>query len=103
MPKDGFNDLNKFLNNLEQKVQKASGEVSFEDLFNEEFMQNYSDFSNINEFFNKSPFEFDNEEEFDRIDEKELDKYVSSHTKFSSWDEMKGKAGEEEIVRRLGL
>ena len=103
MPKDGFDDLNKFLEKLEQNVSKAGGEMSLEDLFNEKFMKKYTEFNNIQDFFNNSPFEFETDEEFEQIDEKELDQYVAANTQFPSWEDMMVKAGQEELVRQLGL
>ena len=37
------------------------------------------------------------------IDEKELDQYVAANTQFPSWEDMMVKAGQEELVRQLGL
>jgi hypothetical protein len=94
----GFDDFSK---KFEKKVKEASGPVNLEVLFNEGFMQRYTKVGNIQEFFDKSPFKLETEEDFDKIDEAELDIYVSEQTTFGSWDKMKGKAGEEYLSRKL--
>ncbi|MEY8346438.1 hypothetical protein [Niallia circulans] len=98
---DGFDDLNKFLKDMEKKVEKASGDVSFSVLFNDRFMKKNTDFNNIDDFFEKSPFEFENEEEFEKIDENELDKYVKENTKFNTWEEMMSEAGALYMAEQL--
>jgi hypothetical protein len=98
-----YNDLNKLLKDLEKKVQEASGEVSFPELFNPNFMTTFTNFSSIDEFLKKSPFEVHSQEDFENIDTGELDKYVAENTKFSSWEEMKSKAGEMYMKYKLGL
>jgi hypothetical protein len=99
----GFDDLNKLLKEIQKKVENANGEVSFPDLFNPNFMTTFTNFSDIDEFFKKSPFEIHDQDEFENLDDNELDQYVSETTRFSSWDEMKAKAGELYMKHKLGL
>ncbi|WP_044893676.1 hypothetical protein [Bacillus alveayuensis] len=99
----GFDNLNKFFKNLEKEVQDASGEVSFSELFNPNFMTTFTNFDNIDEFFKKSPFDIKTQEDFENLDESQLDHYVKENTRFSSWQEMKSKAGEIYIKNKLGL
>lgn len=99
----GFNDLNRLLKDLEKKVQSANGEVEFSVLFNPNFMTTFTNFSNIDEFFKRSPFEVSSKDDFEQLDENELDQYVAETTRFSSWEEMKGKAGELYVKHKLGL
>jgi hypothetical protein len=99
----GFDDLDKILKGLQKKVENAGGEISFPDLFNPKFMATYTDFGSIDDFLDKSPFEINTQEDLENLDENELDKYVRETTRFNSWEEMKGKAGEIHITKQLGL
>src|SRR4051812_34038089 len=100
---DGFDDLEKLLKGIQKKVENAGGEVSFTELFNPKFMTTFTNFSSIDEFLDESPFEIHSQEDLENIDENELDKYISETTRFSSWEEMKGKAGELYVKHQLGL
>ncbi len=102
---DGFDDLEKQLKQMEKNIKEFEGgkEVGFEELFNPSFMKIHTDFNNIDEFFDKSPFSIETNEDFDNLDESELDKYVAETTKFSSWGEMLDTAGEIHLTKKLGF
>lgn len=95
---DGFKKLQRNVSRLEKEQS-----VPFDILFNESFMLNYTKSKSIDDFFKQSPFELENEEDFERINESELDEYVNKETSFSSWEEMKGKAGAIYIKKQLGF
>lgn len=95
---DGLKRLQKKMKKLEQTKT-----VSFDKLFSTSFMKKYTSFSSINEFFEKGDFEFETEKDFENISEEKLDTYVSSTTNFSSWGEMKAKAGEVWVAKELEI
>ncbi len=99
----GFNNLNNFLDELQKKAESISGEVKFDELFNDSFMENNTKFKTIDEFFENSPFAIETQDDFDDIDESELDQYVNENTDFSSWEEMKKAAGTLYAKKKLGL
>lgn len=101
----GFDDFHKRLKQMGNKAKELEKgtTVSFTDLFNDRFMQIHTKFNNIDEFFDKSPFEIQTEEDFDKINENELDEYVRNHSRFSGWEDMKGKAGQEWVAKQLGF
>lgn len=103
MSKDNFDDLNKFFDDLQKKMNSANGEVSFPELFNPNFMTTFTNFNDIGDFFSKSPFEIHSQDDFENIDKNELDKFVKGNTRFSSWEEMKNKAGEIYLTHKMGL
>lgn len=103
MSKDGFDELNKFFDDLQKKINKENGEVSFVELFNPNFMTTFTNFSNIGEFLSRSPFEVHSQADFESIDENELDNYVNENTRFSSWEAMKNRAAELYLCHKLGL
>ncbi len=93
------------LDKLERKLKKLDGthNVSYDELFNTSFMNRYTQHSTIDEFFDTGGFEFETEEEFEKIPEEELDKYVQYVTKFNTWQEMMTKAGEHWAAKKLGF
>lgn len=101
----GFDELNKKLKDMEKAAKELDGEneVSFGELFNNSFMKKYTNSENVQVFFDNSGFKTDTDEEFEAIDQAELDSYVQSNSKFNTWEEMKGKAGEEYVVKKLGF
>jgi len=101
----GFRNLEKTLNKMQKNLEEyeSGKEIGFSELFNPSFMKKYTKFSTIEEFFEKSPFKVENQEDFKNLDEKEFNKYISETTQFTSWEEMKGKAGEIHILKKMGL
>ena len=63
---DASNFLNK-IKTISKRLEEVSGEntIPFNLLFNEEFLKEYSRFSSIDELFDASGFEINNQEDFD--------------------------------------
>jgi len=101
----GFDDFRKKLKQMQNATKdlEKGVSVSFDELFHEGFMRKYTNFTSIDEFFDKSPFEIQTEEDFDKIDINQFDEYIRNNTQFSSWEEMKGKAGTEWVAKKLGF
>lgn len=98
----GLNNLEKQLKRITENIKKqVEGEVKFEDLFNHDFMSSNTDFSNITDFFDRSPFQIKTQEDFESIDESKLDEYVLESTRFQSWTEMKQAAGAIYVKKKL--
>lgn len=98
--------MEKFARKLDKIAKKAKKyeqgvELEFSDLFSTPFMQQNSDFNSIEEFFEKSPFEFSNQEEFSNINLEQLDNYVNENTNFSNWEEMKSSAAAKLVLKDL--
>lgn len=93
------------LDKLQKKLKKFEGtrSVPFDKLFNAGFMNRYTQFSNIEEFFNRGGFDFASEDAFERIPEDKLDLHVRATTNFGNWDEMIKKVGEAWISKELNL
>jgi len=99
----GFDEFGKQLKNLQKKAENASGDVSFNELFNDKFMRENTNSKDIQEFFDMSPFEIDTQEQFENLDENLLNQYINETTKFSSWEEMKTAAGKLYLLKKLGF
>ena len=98
----GLKELQRNLKNLEKKADSVNGShsVPFNELFHDGFMQSYTNFSNIDEFVEKSGFDFSNMES---IDENELDSFIKENWSFDSWNSMKSKAAGLWTKKQLGL
>ena len=96
-----MDSIKKQLKELEKKLKKADGYASFNELFNKDFMRNYTDFGSIEEFFNFGGFEVNTQEDYNNLSREELDKVVCEKTKLKTWEEMLRCAAKEEMVRRL--
>ena len=90
---------------LEDSLDSVSGEstVTFGELFAESFMRRHTDFDDIEEFFEESPWTVEDEEDFEEIPEDEFDAYVDDTTMFATWESMLGKAGEKWMADQLGF
>lgn len=86
---------------MNKYINKISGEFSFDEVFTSSFMRQHTSFSDIKSFLLASPEKIVNADDLDNADEKLLDKFVSTQTKFSSWQAMLDEAVDELIVNRL--
>ncbi len=100
------------LKELENKLKKMSADakaaegnhnVSFAELFSPAFMRRNTQFTSIDEMFEKSGFNTATPKDFKAIPDAELDAFVAAHTKFENWEAMKAKAGAEWMKKKLGF
>ena len=83
---------------LDKKLESLSGNVPLDELLNSNFMRKYTHFQTAQEFADTSSFDFSN---IESIDSNDLDKFVSAHTKFTSWQEMLNHAAAEWIQKQF--
>ena len=83
---------------LDKKLESLSGNVPLDELLNSNFMRKYTQFQTAHEFADTSSFDFSN---IESIDSNDLDKFVSAHTKFTSWQEMLNHAAAEWIQKQF--
>lgn len=91
-------DINFDFKELDKKLDSLSGNVPLDELLNSSFMRKYTQFQTAQEFADSSSFDFS---DIESIDSNDLDKYVSAHSKFSSWQEMLNQAGVEWIQNQF--
>lgn len=105
MQLDGFDDLQKKLNDIAMRAEALEGEheVSFEALFTPEFMMTNTQFSNFNDLLDASPFQVNLVEDFEAIPDAEFDEYISTVTNFASWEEMLEEATMQYATHQLGF
>lgn len=102
---EGFEELSDQLDALTARAESVDGQnvVSFSDIFPDDFMQTYTDFESIHNFFDESPWDVESEADFARIPQDAFDKFVDTHTGFNSWEAMLSAAVREWIGRELAL
>ena len=83
---------------LDKKLESLSGNVPLDELLNSNFMRKYTQFQTAQEFADTSSFDFSN---IESIDSNDLDKFVSAHTKFTSWQEMLNHAAAEWLQKQF--
>ena len=83
---------------LDKKLESLSGNVPLDELLNSNFMRKYTQFQTAQEFADTSSFDFSN---IESIYSNDLDKFVSAHTKFTSWQEMLNHAAAEWIQKQF--
>lgn len=101
----GLKELERNLKNMEQKAKELEGEnsVPFNELFNMEFMTDFTSFKTINQLFSESPFSIQTEEDFAAVDNTEWDEYIQKVTRFDTWEEMQQEAFGIWAAKQLGF
>jgi len=88
------------LKELQRKLKDLKGEkrIPLSDLLPDDFIRKYTDFQTLPAMLDASGIE--NEE---HIGSEEFSKFVATHSRFSSWEEMLNTAGPEYVKRQLEL
>lgn len=94
--------LENFQNELNRKIENFNSKPkTFADIFNVSFMNTYTKYSNINDFFSNGGFAINSKKDFENINVTDLDKYISENSSFSSWNEMQQTASIEYAKKQL--
>ncbi len=99
---EGFEELADQFDELSTSLD-VEQDIPMEELFTDGFMATNTDFDSISEFFEESRWTVESEEDFEKIDEAEFDRYVDKHTGFSSWEAMLSAAAREWLTRQIDL
>ena len=101
----GFEDFADELDELQERVETIDRKnaVSIAELFPPDFMQTYSEFDSLQEFFEESPWTVEGEADFGAIPEDPFDAYVNDYTGFDSWETMLSAAAREWVGRELAV
>lgn len=101
----GLDELQQELEHMRQAVEDLGEErsVSFEELFTEEFMEENTDFTSIDDLLEAGGFHAETNEDFEAIPEDALDAHVAKTTRFDSWEDMLGEATEQYLISQLGF
>ena len=90
---------------LIRKIEDLNGshDIPLSALFTDEFVLLNTDFSSISEMIDASGFSAQTSEDFANIPDDKWEKHVVQHSRFTSWEEMKGAAAKLWVSRKLGL
>lgn len=101
----GLDQIQKNLQKLEKSAKELENnkELSFDTIFNENFMKQNTNFNNISELITAGGFTVNSQQDFEAIPEDKFDIHIQATTKFASWQEMLGKATEQHIFKKLGF
>ncbi|WP_409276411.1 hypothetical protein V1499_23055 (plasmid) [Neobacillus sp. SCS-31] len=72
---------------VKENVGNSGLEVTIQDLLSDRFMQKFTSFKSLDDFFKNSPFA-EKYEADEAIEPDELNLYVSSNSDFENWEEM---------------
>lgn len=102
---EGLDNLMRHLDDLKRAAEELDGEhqISLNEMFPDFFMLRYTNFSTIDEMFNKSGFGIETQEDLENLPEIEWGQFISGNTQFESWEEMKQTAAKEWTQRKLGF
>ncbi|MBA3640415.1 MAG: hypothetical protein M3541_13705 [Acidobacteriota bacterium] len=99
----GLDDVQRHLKELQHRAESLSGEreVPVVELLTSEFMLLNTDFESAGSMFTASGYKVESEADLAAIPDEPWDNFVSSRTRFGSWNEMLEAAAAEYFRRRL--
>lgn len=91
----GFDEVEKALKEVQKEIDEVAGGkfVKFKELLTDEFMSKHTSHNSMEQFFDRSPFEVKTQEDFNRIEENELNAFTKETTNYDSFHEMLQHAG----------
>lgn len=98
------------LEDLEERVSnaidrigelQAGSRVQSTALLSEPFVDDHTEFGSFAEFCEQSPWALDEGRDVREVPRDRLDEYVAEHTDFGSWEAMRTRAAEEEIIDQV--
>lgn len=97
--------LDEFTNQMQLGLNELSEttEISLGELLTDEFMQEHTSFSSIDELFESAGFTVETEEDLAAIPEDILDNHIAKTTSFDNWEDMLDEAVAEFTCKKLGL
>ena len=99
-------ELDPFHGRLEKAQERvfelqAGTRVDSDEFFSEEFMRSHTQFDSFHAFHRESPWDIDEGSSMDELPAERLDGYVAETTAFETWEEMKTRAAQAEILDQL--
>jgi hypothetical protein len=93
------------IDDLKGKLMKLEGpqNIPFKELFTLDFMRKHTRFTNIDEMLKAGGFETENQADFEKTSEDEIDQFVKQQTTFKTWKEMRKSAAEQWFKKKLEL
>ncbi|WP_113674065.1 hypothetical protein [Vallitalea guaymasensis] len=96
----GLDTIKDNIDNIENRLKNIN-KLSLDELFNTDFMHEYSNFDTIHELFNNRNLNIVTQEDFNNIPKEKLDTVATELTNFSSWDDMFTTATNQYIIKLM--
>jgi hypothetical protein len=97
-----YDNINDLLSSIQKDLEETlNGYASFDDLFNNGFLEKNSDFSTIDALFEANGIKIYSQNEFEDLDKGMVDMAIAHSSKFSTWEEMYEYASNEYIIHKL--
>ena len=99
----GLDEFERLLKQLERNARSIGGKrlVDLSDLLNPEFLGRHTKFTSLEQLFEESPFQIETQEDFDALDERELDSFIRASTRFRSWQDILDEGANEWAEKKL--
>lgn len=97
----GITEEDQKIKRLSGDIQNISGKVQLSDLFTADFMNKHTKFESIGDLLNDCGFVLTSPNDFEKVTSGALDGEISSRTEFSGWEEMRTRAVQEYIAKKL--
>ena len=101
----GLDQLQRKLDELQRKVEKVGGvrSVPIDEFLTSTFLSRFTNFTSLEELFEKSGYTVVTQEDFDQIPQDEWDAFIARNTLFSSWQDILNHAAAERIKQQLDM
>lgn len=96
---DNLKGLKKLLENA--KGLDGEHQIQLGLIFNEGFIQSHTQFSSIDDLFEKAGFKVESREDFDAIPQEEIDLFVKNNTNFENFNDMYKSAAKAYVTKQL--
>ncbi len=102
----GFWGVEEIMENLDALTEEArqlleTRNVQVDELFTTDFMQEYTEYPDLQSMFESSEFPVHSIEDFGTVPDDQWDAFIVSNSDFSDWAEMLQTAVEEWVERQL--
>lgn len=97
----GIHEIQEQLDILEYRLYEADTRGAFADLFPRDFMQQYTAFCSMKQFFTTGNFDIHTIKEITSVSMEELDDFVAASTSFECWRDMFCVAAMQLILRNI--
>ncbi|MFC7127976.1 hypothetical protein [Haloferax chudinovii] len=98
------------LNGLEERVEsaldrlgelQAGTRVQSDAFFSQPFMSDHTEFDSFAAFCEQSPWTLDDVSDVQNVSRDQLNGYIDATTDFETWEEMKTRAAEEDLISQI--
>lgn len=95
----GLEEFKRSLQKLEHKAEQIGGvrSVPLEEILTPTFLIRHTNFTSVEDLFQKSDYSIESPEDFDNIPQEDWDVFIAGNTLFSSWQDLLSTAMAEQV------